>query len=317
VRALVLIALAACGSHAGAPDAVPDASPWSAGPTLPNPRLLGSVAAIGARLVIADGFDVNIKIVSEVDALDTTNDTWSRLPDTPVAWTHGDMVGSGGSLYLLGGLETDMYNVNGSSFVLASAATTWTSLAPQPAGLERGAAGIVARAPYIYVIGGAVQNTSVQTVLAYNISNDTWTQLPDLPGPRSHPGAGILPDGTLLVVGGLQTLDSTMPIADVVELPVGSPTWVTKTAMPTARGGMACGMFGTRFVCAGGEADDTARNETEAYDWANDTWSELAPMPLPRAGTQGAAIGTGLYVPGGADRIAYIPEDTMDILTVE
>jgi hypothetical protein len=318
VRALVLsVGLVACGGGKGVPDAAPDASPWSAGPTLPGPRLLASVAALGTRLIVADGFDVNIKIVTEVDALDTTTGTWSRLPDTPVAWTHGDLVGSNGSLYLLGGLETGNFTVNGASFTLDSTGTAWRQLAPMPSGLERGAAGIVARPPFIYVIGGAVQNTSVQTVLAYDISHDTWSQLPDLPGPRSHPGAAILPDGTLLSVGGLLTLDSTMPIADVVALPVGATAWEPRAPMPTARGGMACGLFGTRFVCAGGEADNTARDETEAYDWVNDTWSTLAPMPKPRAGTQGAAIGTRLYAPGGADHIAYLPEDSVDVLTVE
>jgi hypothetical protein len=227
------------------------------------------------------------------------------------------MIANGGSLYLLGGLATQSYDVDGSSWVLDPGASAWRALAPQPTGLERGAAGIAIRAPYVYLIGGAVQNTSVATVLRYDISMDLWTQLPDLPSPRSHPGAAILPDGTLLAVGGLETLDSTMPLADVALLPVGATAWVTKAPMPTARGGAACGLFGTRFVCAGGEADLTARDETEAYDWATDTWTSLAKLPMPRAGTQGAAIGTRLWAPGGANRIAFVPEDTVDVLTVE
>lgn len=284
---------------------------------LPNARLLPSVAGLGDRLIVADGFDADLKIVTEVDALEPASGTWTRLPDAPVAWTHGDLAGNGGTLYLLGGLATQNYDVDGTCYALDSGASAWRTLAPMPAGLERGAAGIVVRAPYIYVIGGAVQNTSVATVLVYDVSMDMWTQAPDLPSPRSHPGAAILPDGTLLVVGGLRTLDSTQPMNDVVELPVGATAWVTKSPMPTPRGGAACGLFGTRFVCAGGEADLTARDETEAYDWVHDTWSSLAKLPMPRAGTQGAAIGTRLYAPGGAHRIAYVPDDTVDVLTVE
>ena len=316
-RVALLFVCAACGSGANAPDATPDASPWSLGPKLPGARLLPSVAALGDHLVVLGGFDEGLTIVTEVDDLDTVAGTWTKLPDAPVAWTHGDLIADGGSLYLLGGLATQNYDVDGRSFVLDPGGSTWRTLAPQPAGMERGAAGIIIKAPYVYLIGGAVQNTSVATVLRYDIVNDMWTSMPDLPSPRSHPGAAILPDGTLLAVGGLETLDSTMPIADVVELPIGATAWVTKAPMPTARGGAACVLFGLRFVCAGGEADLTARDEVEAYDWAHDTWSSMAKMPMPRAGTQGAAIGARLWAPGGAHRIAYVPDDTVDVLTVE
>jgi N-acetylneuraminic acid mutarotase len=317
VRASVLLLVAACGSSAHAPDATPDASAWTAGPNLPGPRLLPSVAALGDRLIVADGFDQGLNIVTEVDALDTATGTWSRLPDAPVAWTHADLAAANGSLYLLGGLETQNFDVNGSSWVLDATATQWRALRSMDAGRARGAAGVAVRPPYIYLIGGGQQNTSVALVDAYDIATDQWVSLPDLPSPRSHPGATVLPDGTLLCVGGLVTLDSTQPLAEVWALPVNATAWQPRAPMPTARGGMACGLFGTRFVCAGGEADDTARDEVEAYDWAHDTWTSLPKLPMPRAGTQGAAIGTRLYVPGGAHRIAYVPDDTMDVLTVE
>lgn len=316
-RVALCAALAACGSPAQNPDAAPDAGPWQAGLALTGPRLEPGVAALGTRLVIADGFDQNLTIVRAVNVLDTGTGAWSTLPDAPVAWTHVDLAAANGSLYLLGGLEGTTYTADGSAWVLDSTASSWQPLASMPSGLERGAAGVVAAPPKIYVIGGAVQNNAVATVLAYDIPTDTWTQLPDLPSPRSHAAATILPDGTLLLVGGLRTLDASQPIAEVLALPVNATSWQTRAPMPTARGGCAYALFGTRFVCAGGEAGASALNITEAYDWASDTWEELPAMPSRRAGTQGAKIGTRLFVPGGAHQLTFEPDGTMDVLTVE
>jgi N-acetylneuraminic acid mutarotase len=310
---LLLIALAACGT----PASTPDASPWQAAVQLPAARLEPGVVALGDRLVVIDGFDGTLAIIQRVDVLDTITGTWSQLPDAPVAWTHVDAAAAGGALYLLGGLETTDFTANGSTWVLPAGATAWKQLASMPPGLERGAAAIVAAPPKIYVIGGAVANAAVATVLAYNIADDTWTQLPDLPSPRSHPAATLLSDGSLLVAGGLHTLDASQPIADVDVLPIGATAWQPRRPMPTARGGCAYALFGARFVCTGGEAGTAALDVTEAYDWAHDTWETWAPMPSKRAGTQGARIGTKLYVPGGAHVLAYLPDATMDVLTVE
>jgi len=312
---LLVIALAACGtSPSGPPDATPSA--WQLGPALPGPRLEPGVTAIGNKLAMVDGFDDQLAIVNEVDLLDPVTGAWTTLPSAPVAWTHLDAASAGGSLYLLGGLATTQYVASGDAYVLDLGAAQWRQLTSMPAGLERGAAGVVAAPPHIYLIGGAVQDAAVATVLDYNISTDSWTQLPDLPSPRSHPAAGRLSDGTLIVAGGLRTLDATQPIDEVLELKVGATAWTPRAAMPTARGGCAYGMLGTRLVCAGGEAGQAALHVTEAYTYATDSWETLEPMPLARAGTQGAAIGTRLFVPGGAHKLAFIPDGTMDVYTV-
>ena len=301
-------------SPSGPPDATPSA--WQLGPDLPGPRLEPGVTALGDKLAMVDGFDDQLAIVSEVDLLDPVAGTWSRLTDAPVAWTHLDAASVGGALYLLGGLATTQYTASGEAYVLDLGATSWRQLTSMPAGLERGAAGVVAAPPHIYLIGGAVQNSAIATVLDYNISSDEWTQLPDLPSPRSHPAAGRLADGTLLVAGGLRTLDATQPIDEVLELKVGATAWTPRAAMPTARGGCGYGMLGSRLVCAGGEAGAAALHVTEAYTYATDSWETLEPMPLARAGTQGAVIGQRLFVPGGAHKLAFIPDGTMDVYTV-
>jgi hypothetical protein len=91
--------------------------------------------------------------------------------------------------------------------------------------------------------------------------------------------------------------------------------WVPKTPMPSPRGGCAYGVVEGQLICAGGEAGPSAYRTVESYDPLADTWSELEDMPDNRAGTQGAAIGTRFYVPGGARELVFEPLPSLFVYT--
>lgn len=311
-----LVVLAACSAQSERPDA--GGSPWAEGPALPGPRLEPGVTALGQRLVIAGGFvsTVTFEATKEVWVLERTDQLasamWTRLTDTPMAaaWTHINLAGVGGSLYLLGGSEGfNPYVAHGESYVLAAGSSVWRLLAPMPAGEERSAAGVVVSPPHIYLLGGAGTNAAVASCLDYNITTNTWTVLPPLPSPRSHPAAMRRPDGTLIVAGGLATLDASQPLSEVWALPLNATTWERRAPAHTARGGCAYGTAFGKLICAGGEAGITALATTEVYDPILDRWTDEPDMPAPRAGTQGAVIGSRLFVPGGSPSLS-IPEAT-------
>lgn len=346
-RTLLLVAaslaLPACGSSTAAPPDAP-APAWTLGPALLGRRLEPGVTALGDQLVVLGGFDTalteGLHITTEVDVLDTSvplaAQTWSQLPASPRAWTHVQLASSGAILYLLGGLSGVDYVAAGDAFALNTGAgsAAWTPLASLPAGLERGSAAVIVAPPRIYLLGGAGTNAALATNLYYDIVMDAWCpgpacsadqQLPDLPGARSHPAGMRLADGTLVLVGGLATLDATQPAADVWWLPVDQQNaaghWVPKTPMPRARGGCASGTLGGRLVCAGGEAGAAALHVVQAYEPQLDAtpldprfgppWTDLPDLPAARAGAQGAAIGQRLFVPGGAEELQYVPLDTL------
>jgi hypothetical protein len=311
---LVACALAACGDDPLTADAAPDArTDWFPGPMLPGKRLEPGVAAVGGRLAVVGGFDAELALVTTADVLDPIAGTWGSLPPAPVAWSHLGLAGKGGALFLLGGLAGNDFQPRGDAYVLDEAATAWQTLPAMPAGRERGAAGIGVGPVSIYVVGGATQTEAVATVLAYDVGAMTWTELPPLPAPRSHPAVFALADGSLIVAGGLATLDATMPAAETWRLTAGADSWQPLAPMPSAKGGCAYGAVGARLVCAGGEAGDDALSDVVGYDVASDTWTTLEPMPEPRAGTQGATVGSRFYVPGGANRLAFIPLDTLAV----
>jgi N-acetylneuraminic acid mutarotase len=317
----IVLMLAACGAPGSSSDASVDAYPWQPGIMLPGPRLEPGLTALGQQLVMLGGFsgglEDDLPITSEVDVLDTLTNTWTQLPDAPVQWTHVQLFGVDGTLYLLGGESGSAYVAQGSAFALDPGATTWRALSPLPAGLERGAAGLVSAPPHLYLLGGAGTQDALASCLDYDLLTDTWTQLPDLPAPRSHPAAMRRGDGTLIVFGGLSTLDASEPLADAVALPLGADTWTPMGAapLPTPRGGCAYGIVQGQFICAGGESGVAALHVADSYDPNTDQWTALPDLPAARAGIQGVAIGERLYIPGGANQLVYEPLATMDVFT--
>ena len=317
VLVVVVVGSGACApSHPSVPDA--PSGPWSA-ITMPRAALEPGVAALGTQVVMLGGFDTGLEaglhISQEVDVYDPLADAdkmWSTLPPAPVAWTHVDLAASAGALYLLGGTSGQEFTAQGAAFRLGAGDQAWSSISPLPTGSERGAAGLVVAPPHIYLLGGASTTSALATCLDYNLMTDTWTTLPDLPAPRSHPAAmRRAGNGDLIVAGGLATLDASQPQHDVWLLPVGASAWIPEAPIPTARGGCAYGVIGGRLLCAGGEAGQAALHIVEQYDPTADAWSSLPDIPEARAGTQGVAIGERLYVPGGAQQLKFEPTDQL------
>jgi N-acetylneuraminic acid mutarotase len=320
MRSVLWIVLAACNSaptHVDAPT-----SHWSQGAALPKPRLEPGVTALGQRVVVLGGFDTDLMagldITKQVDVYDPGTNTWSQLPDAPVAWTHIQLASIGTTLYLLGGLAGQTYTAQGEAFALDTGVPNpaWRTIASMPAGMERGSAAVIVNGSRVVLCGGAGTTAALSTNIVYDTLSDTWSQLtPDLPAPRSHPAGMRRADGTFVVAGGLGTLDSTSQAGDTWQLlPLGT-AWSTGMMMPKPRGGCAYGNVQGQLICAGGEAGPSAYSSVESYDPLADMWTELEMMPDARAGAQGAAVGDRLFIPGGARELVFEPLDTLLVYT--
>lgn len=315
-RALFALVLAGC------PPATPPSdgpvAPWSIGPELPGRRLEPGVTALGTRLVVAGGFATSLSeglsITRAVLALDTFTGEWVTLPDAPADLTHINLGASGTTLFLLGGLEGVQFVARGEAWKLEAGAVAWEPIAALPE--PRGAAGVVSAPPHLYLLGGASTTAALATCIDYNLATGQWLSLPDLPTARSHPAALRMRDGTLIVAGGLATLDATAPLSDVWALPPGATAWERRRSMPTARGGCAYGDIYGNLVCAGGESGRIALANVEGYDPVTDIWTVYPDLPEPRAGTQAAAIGQLIYVPGGARELRFEPTSSLFVFSL-
>jgi hypothetical protein len=318
----VIAGAVGCGCSSPArPDAA--VSAWALGPAMPRRALEPGVTALGLDLVVAGGFDTGIAegldITARVDVFDTGVGTWGTLPDAPVRWTDANLGAVGDTLYLLGGLEGAQHTARGEAFALDPTDRAWRAIPALPAGDERGASGVVTAPGRVYLLGGASSSAALASCLEYDLVTGTWSHLPDLPAARSHPAAMRMTDGTLIVAGGLASLDASQPRGEVWALPPPGAVpraWVARTAMHQpgeldTRGGCAYGVVLGQLVCAGGEGGLAARRVVESYDPFNDVWTVREPMPVERAGAQGAAIGGRLFIPGGAATLALEPTDTL------
>jgi N-acetylneuraminic acid mutarotase len=316
------------------------------GPVIPVPRLESGVTALGQSVVVVGGFDTDqqagLDVTTRVDVFDTFTQTWSQLPDAPVARHHVQVAAIGTTLYLLGGLDgaADAMNdfpARGDSYSIDIGDTTpaWKQLASMPAGYERGSAAVVIAPPRVYLFGGASTTDGIASNIFYDTTTDTWcrlgqpvdplnvctpqTQLPDLPAKRSHPAAMRRVDGTFVVVGGLSGLGADTAQSDVYLLAtdqqMSTGTWTSGLAMPVQRGGCAYGFILGKLICAGGEAASSALSYTQGYDPIEDMWTTYPMMPLSTAGALGAVVGERLYIPGGARQLIFEPTDTLLIFS--
>jgi hypothetical protein len=302
---LALVLAAGCGDDAAE-------TPWVKGPPLPGPRLEPGVIAYRDAIWVIGGFDENLLVSRDVWILDADATEWRPGPEAPAALTHMNLAVAGDTLYLLGGLEGRGFVENGECWRLVDEATGWEPLAVMPDGMARGAAATsVSTEDMIVVAGGATETETLASVLIYQPSTDTWTVTSELPSPRAHAIGATGGGGEPFVIGGLATLDATYPLDDVLAAVDG--TFMVLGHLGTARGGCAAAEVDGLLYCAGGEAGDDALAVVEVSSGKLD-WTEVAPLPEPRAGAGAAGHDGALYVVGGAHRLAWEPIADVDVL---
>lgn len=274
-----------------------------------------AVVELDGKIYVIGGFNASLGVVASVRVFDTATCTWSDGPSLPRTIHHANAVVAGDTIFVLGGMDALSFTTIGEVYAWApgSGDTSWSTRASMPAGSERGAAVVGTIGDVVYVAGG-LRSGAVATFSSYSTTNDTWeTSLPPLPQPRDH-GCGGVVDGKLYVVGGRS---GGVLAADVFEYIPGG-TWTAKESMPTARGGVACGIAGDLIVVAGGEGNPATQTrvfaEVEVYTVTTDSWEALPPMATPRHGMGAAVSGEVFYVPGGATREAFGAVDTHEAL---
>ena len=288
---------------------------WTEAAPLPGgPRQETAVVALDGKVYVLGGFAGDLSIVADVEVFDPATGTWDTAEDLPVPMHHANAAAAGGRVWVTGFLTGLDFAADGRVFSYDPVADAWTEGPPMPAGTERGASGVGADGTQIYVTGGLREGIAVAdfSVLATAGTSGTWTGLVDFPAGRDHLGAGVI-GGIFYAAGGRNgTINGHVPELYAWD-PASPAAWTARAPMPTSRGGVAAAVLDGELYVIGGEGNPDDPNrvfpQTEAYDPATDTWSELAPMRTPRHGTGAAAVGTRIWVPGGADDDAFAAVD--------
>lgn len=298
---------------------------WATLASIPKPRQEHGTTAISNTTIAIVGGIVPVGNSTQTTDLlqlyDIASDTWATASAVPYKVNHPNVAAVGDTLYLLGGLVEGSLSPGISMNWVASKACfaydvstdLWTELPPMPNGTERGSAIVGVYEEMVYLAGGMTvlqtgYQDAVDSVIAFNTTSSEWQRLPstaaELPESRQHAAGAVIGD-TFYVVGGrrygqLKTRDTVFSL----DLTNQTADWQTSRGrMPTSRGGINGGAVGAKFYAFGGEGNPQSStgvfNQSESFDVESQEWTELKPMEVPRHGTQAAAVGGLVYIPGG------------------
>ncbi|HRK30364.1 MAG TPA: kelch repeat-containing protein [Tepidisphaeraceae bacterium] len=185
---------------------------------------------------------------------DSSNDSWSTLPNLPQARGSGQMVLIGRTLHFFGGSDAARKDkAEHWSLNLDNTAAGWATKASMPA--ARNHFGAVALDGLIYAVGGQTGQDASSVfksdVFRYNPSTNTWTSVKSLTSARSHANAStIAHKGRIIIIGG-EITGATLNKVEAYNPATNS--WSTLTNLPkNITAGIAASLGDTIIMSTGG-----------------------------------------------------------------
>lgn len=325
-HAVVVLIAAGCGGGGGNPPCPCDAplppdgpvagSGWAPRADVPAAIQETAAVALGGNVYVLGGFE-GTTVTDKAQIYDVAADAWSLAPALPAAVHHANAAVVGGTIYVTGDLRTFAFTTADDVWAYNPAADAgWIVRTPMPRPRGASVTGVING--LIYVAGGLGDGpAAVDLVDVYDPGTDMWLPLASLPAPRDHACGGVI-DGIFYVAGG-RVAQPEDPQPTLYAYDPTTNQWSTRAPMLTGRGGTACGVIDGKLIVVGGEGNAAEPSgvfpQTESYDPVTDSWTTLEPMTHPRHGMAAAVADGKLYVPGGADVMAFGAVATHDAFT--
>ncbi|HWE03867.1 MAG TPA: carbohydrate-binding protein [Tepidisphaeraceae bacterium] len=225
---------------------------------------------------------------------DPTTFNWKAAAPSPVGTYEQEAAMVNGLLYTFGGLTTIKDGGVSDTYQVYNPATNvWKSLGMMPGPQTHAEVAVDQSTGIIYLVGGfegTIQGQIiVDNVYAYDTTANTWSQLPPLPVTVGAGDAAIV-DGELHYFGGNQGQDRVTDhgdhwALDLSQVAAGTATWQTKAPLPDPRvHSSAIAYNGLIYTFAGETGHEVYHRQQTgnyAYDPSTDTWTTLAPIPIP------------------------------------
>jgi hypothetical protein len=216
-------------------------------------------------------------LTSEIWIYHINTNTWRQGPTLlnpatgkPLPWAAGGAAFVGRTLHVFGGFINTACENDQSTYHLTLDVDEWLAnpskpakwknvLAPMP--VKRNHLATVVLAGKIYAIGGQFGHDcggaqDQQYSHVYNTATNTWTELPQLPAPRSHTeGSTFAIDGKIYVVGG-QALSPTSSLVTIFDPATnnGAGAWRNDSdlTLPLTFETLSAKVIGTTFILSHG-----------------------------------------------------------------
>ena len=220
----------------------------------------------------------------------------------PVARHEAGMVSMNGKLYLMGGRGSRAISVYDPTN------KTWTNKAAPP--FEMHHFQPVVWGGKIYVVGAMTccypTETTVANIYTYTPATNLWAKAGAIPASRLRGSAGsVVYNNKIYLIGGNTKGHSGGMVSWFDEYDPQTDEWRTLPSAPTKRDHMQVAVANDKLVVAAGRQTsypktfDNVVSVVDVFDFNSRTWSRVANIPNPRAGTMTVNVGDEVIVMGG------------------
>ncbi|KAK6754224.1 hypothetical protein RB195_013304 [Necator americanus] len=131
----------------------------------------------------------------------------------------------------------------------------------------------------LYVSGGFNGNEVLQTVEVYSLATNSWTEVANLPSPRSGHCMLLYDPHTMIVLGGFNGDDR---LTSVCTWKIGHLSWSEdEPPMKSKRSNFSACFFDDKLVVAGGYSVSSTISGVEKFDGKE--WSDMPDLPTNRS----------------------------------
>ncbi|MGE0125482.1 MAG: Calx-beta domain-containing protein [Vicinamibacterales bacterium] len=290
----------------------PSTLQWTPRPDLNYARWYPSVTPLADGRTVTLGGAISRPNIAEVpEILAASGSSWSTVPGAQKD------VGEYPQLYQVadGRLFVSGADFSFQSWLLDVGTSNWTPLGQGPAG---GGTGVMYRPGKVLMAGGGTQGvdpvTQAAAVIDLNAANPTWRQVGSMAYGRAQHNLVLLPDGTVLVVGGADevSLISTSGVRPAEIWDPDTETWTTVASMARNRmyHSIAILLADGRVLSSGGGRINPAVTDETNGQFYSPPYLFKGTRPVvsstPASVNYGATFTVGLPNPGAADRVTFV-----------
>jgi DNA-binding CsgD family transcriptional regulator/N-acetylneuraminic acid mutarotase len=186
------------------------------------------------------------------------NSRWRKMGNLPEGMSKMAAVGYNNLIYLIGG--QDSKGVRSTAYEFNPETQEWKSLTEKPTAVSEVCA--VVLGGKLFVPGGTnEEGVPIAVMETYDINEDRWERLADLPYPVSRYGLAVF-EGQIHLFGGWNGIKA---LTEVLRYDNQEDRWDKIDDMPTARINPKAVLVGDRFYVIGGSADGKRVSDNEVF----------------------------------------------------
>jgi N-acetylneuraminic acid mutarotase len=283
---------------------------WTTTGSMASPRAGASLTLLGnGKVLAAGGVDSPGHDVASAELYNPSSGTWSPTGSMAAARdSHTATLLNNGKVLVEGGGGAGFW----SSELYDPGTGTWSS-AGSPGGGRFYDTATLLPDGRVLIAGGYGTDSSSSGPLAsarlYDPATNSWSAAASMSTPRDRAAATLLPNGKVLVAGGLDN-ELGPPLASAELYDPSTDIWSPTGSMAAGRFWASATLLGTGKVLVAGGGPSA-----ELYDPASGTWSATGSMAAPRGAYPAILLKDGKFLAVGGDTSDYTSTELYDPAT--